>query len=157
MKSPAFAIEPWLPPAEPDLARLAMAAADAAGIQALPAWPERRKGGIGFGELPPFLSWQGLEHGRRHLVLLQPREVGALVPGARSAPLPERWLERLDLDHLARPLASHPGFPGGAAVHVVHLAGAGRAQVRSVGEPGPGVVRAVLERLTGVAAEAWSL
>ncbi|MDR3671752.1 MAG: hypothetical protein P4L36_12960 [Holophaga sp.] len=155
MKSPALNIEPWLPPREPDLARLAMAAADAAGIQVLRSWPELRKGGIGFQELPPFLSWQGLEGGRRHLVLLQPREVGALVPGARSAPLPERWLERLDLDSLTRPLACHPDFPGGAAVHVVHLAGAGRAQVRSAGEPGPGVVRAVLERLTGVGAEAW--
>ena len=155
MKSPAFHIEPWLPPAQPDLARLAMAAADAAGIQALRAWPELRKGGIGFLDLPSFLSWQGLEQGSRHLVLVQPREVGALVPGARSAPLPGGWLERLDLDSLARPLACHPDFPGGAAVHVVHLAGPGRAQVRSLGQPGPGVVRAVLERLTGVRAEAW--
>ena len=84
-------------------------------------------------------------------MLVQPREVGALVPGARSVPLPGRWLEELDLENLARPLAAHPDFPGGAAVHVVRLSGIGRAQVRSLGEPGPALVRAVLERLTGVA------
>jgi hypothetical protein len=156
MKSSAFLpIGPWLPPDQPDLARLAMAAADAAGIRELRAWPEKRKGGIGFLDLPPFLSWQGQEGGRRHLVLLQPREVGALVPGARTAPLPEGWLERLDLDSLARPLACHPDFPSGAAVHVVHLAGIGRAQVRTAGEAGPGVVRAVLERVTGIAGWVW--
>jgi len=155
MKSPAFTIGPWLPPEQPDLARLAMAAADAAGIRELRAWPELRKGGIGFGDLPPFLSWRGEEGGRLHLVLVQPREVGALVPGARSAPLPERWLESLDLDSLARPLACHPDFPGGASVHVVRLAGPGRAQVRTLGEPGPALVRAVLERLTGVVAWDW--
>ena len=44
--------------------------------------------------------------GRHHLVLVQPREVGALVPGARTAPLPEGWLEDLDLASLARPLAA---------------------------------------------------
>ena len=156
MESPSFTpIAPWLPPEQPDLARLAMAAADAAGVRELRAWPELRKGGIGFGDLPPFLSWQGLEGGRRHLVLLQPREVGALVPGARPAPLPGRWLETLDLDSLARPLALHPDFPGGAAIHVVHLPGPGRALVRTQGEPGDGVVRAVLERLTGL--ERWDL
>jgi hypothetical protein len=157
MASPALTISPWLPPEQPDLARLAMAAADAAGIGALRAWPELRKGGIGFGPLPPFLAWQGREGGRRHLVLLQAREVGALVPGAKTVPLPERWLENLDLDDLARPLASHPAFPGGTAVHVVRLVGAGRAQVRTLGEPGPAVVRAVLERLTGVGAGVWVL
>ncbi len=132
-----------------------MAAADAEGVGQLRAWPERRKAGIGFGDLPPFLCWRGEEGGRQHLVLLQPREVGALVPGARSTPLPERWLERLDLESLARPLARHPDFPGGAAVHVVHLAGPGRARVRTLGEPGAGVVRTVLARLTGL--EAWDL
>jgi hypothetical protein len=151
MESPAFTpIAPWLPPDQPDLARLAMAAADAAGVRELRAWPERRKGGIGFADLPPFLAWQGGEGGRGHLVLVQPREVGALVPGARAAALPEGWLEGLDLDSLARPLAGHPDFPGGVSVHVVHLAGAGRARVRTWGEPGPAVVRAVLERLTGI-------
>ncbi len=154
MESPSFTpIAPWLPPEQPDLARLAMAAADAAGVRELRAWPELRKGGIGFGDLPPFLSWQGQEGGRRHLVLVQPREVGALVPGARVASLPESWLDGLDLESLARPLACHPDFPGGASVHVVHLARAGRAQVRTWGEPGPAVVGAVLERLTGV--ERW--
>ena len=156
MESPAFtAIAPWLPPEQPDLARLAMAAADAAGIRELRAWPELRKGGIGFGELPPFLTWRGQEAGRHHLVLVQPREVGALVPGARSANLPEAWLDRLELADLARPLACHPAFPGGAAVHVVRLAGPGRAQVRTLGEPGPAVVRAVLERLTGMQDWLW--
>ena len=149
MTSPAFAIQPWLPPEQPDLARLAMAAADAAGIRELRAWPEWRKGGIGFGALPPFLTWRGQEDGREHLVLLQPREVGALVAGARSAPLPERWLEDLALDDLARPLALHPDFPGGASVHVVHLEPPGLARVRSFGAPGPAVLGAVLERLTG--------
>ena len=148
-------IEPWLPPEQPDLARLAMAAADAAGVAELRTWPERRKGGIGFGDLPPFLSWRGREDGREHLVLVQPREVGALVPGARNAPLPGRWLEDLDLENLARPLAGHPDFPGGAAVHVVRLTGIGRAQVRTSGAPGPAVVRAELELLTGV--ERWEL
>jgi len=148
-------IAPWLPPAQPDLARLAMAAADAAGVRELRAWPEWRKGGIGFGGLPPFLSWRGGESGRHHLVLVQAREVGALVPGAKLAALPEDWLASLDLDSLARPLACHPDFPGGAAVHVVRLAGTGRAQVRTRGEPGAGVVRAVLERLTGIADWAW--
>jgi hypothetical protein len=156
MKSPAFMpITPWLPPEQPDLARLAMAAADAAGIRELRAWPERRKGGIGFGDLPPFLCWRGEEGGRQHLVLLQAREAGALVPGAQVAPLPSGWLEALDLGDLARPLACHPDFPGGAAVHVVHLAGRGLARLRSLGDPGPGVVRAVLERLTGL--KGWEL
>jgi hypothetical protein len=153
MASPAIA--PWLPPDHPDLARLAMAAADAAGVPTLRAWPEFRKGGVGFGGLPPFLAWRGREDGRDHLVLVQPREVGALVPGARTAPLAESWLEQLDLDSLARPLARHPDFPGGASVHVVHLAGPGRARVRTWGEPGPAVVAAVLERLTGL--DRWDL
>ena len=150
MKSPAFnGIEPWLPPLLPDLARLAMDAADAAGVGELRSWPERRQGGVGFGALPPFLCWRGLEGERRHLVLAQAREVGALVPGARMAALPERWLEDLDLAGLARPLAAHPDFPGGADVHVLRILTAGRAQVRTLGQPGPTVVRAVLERLTG--------
>lgn len=88
-------------------------------------------------------------------MLLQAREVGALVPGARTAPLPADWLDRLDLASLARPLAVHPAFPGGAAVHVVQLPGPGRARVRTLGEPGPAVVRAVLERLTGWGAWDW--
>jgi hypothetical protein len=154
MESTSFTpIAPWLPPQQPDLARLAMDAADAAGVRELRAWPELRKGGIGFGDLPPFLSWQGGKEGGRHLVLVQPREVGALVPGARVASLPGGWLDGLDLESLARPLAYHPDFPGGASVHVVHLAGPGRAQVRTWGEPGLAIVRAVLERLTGV--EGW--
>ena len=136
MKSPAFnLIGPWLPPEQPDLARLAMEAADAEGVAELRAWPERRKGGVGFGALPPFLAWRGAEGDRQHLVLVQAREVGALVPGARLEPLPEGWLEVLDLPSLARPL--------------VRLAGPGRGQVRTWGEPGAGVVPGVLERLTG--------
>jgi hypothetical protein len=132
-----------------------MEAADAAAIPDLRAWPELRKGGVGFGDLPPFLSWQGQEGGRPHLVLLQPREAGALVPGARSAALPEGWLEGLDLESLSRPLACHPDFPGGASVHVVRLLAPGRARVRTAGEPGLEVVRAVLERLTGVGEWRW--
>jgi hypothetical protein len=132
-----------------------MAAADAEGIRDLRAWPEWRKGGIGFGDLPPFLPWQGEWNGRGHLVLVQPREAGALVPGARIEPLPDGWLEGLDLESLARPFPHHPDFPHGVAVHVVRLEGPGRARVRTRGEPGPEVVRAVLERVTGVVG--WDL
>lgn len=143
---------PWLPTPPPDLPRLAMAAADAEGLAELRAWPEWRKGGIGFGELPPFLPWAGEADGRWQLVLVQPRELGALVPGARVAPLPEGWLEDLDLAALARPLAVLPGSPG---VQVVSVSGPGRAAVRSFGTPAPDLVRAVLARLTGL--EAWAL
>jgi hypothetical protein len=141
---------PWILPAEPDLARLAMDAADEAGVGRLEAWPVARKGGIALGDLPPFLSWRVRAEGL-HLVLVQPREVGALVPGARVAPLPEGWLEALDLEALARPLARHPALPGGAAVHVVHVAGPGRARIRTFGSPCPEAVAAVLEALTGMA------
>ena len=153
MESPAIA--PWLPPPQPDLARLAMEAADAEGIRDLRAWPEWRKGGVGFGELPPFLPWRGAWDGRDHLVLVQAREAGALVPGARIEPLRSGWLEGLDLEGLARPFRHHPDFARGVAVHVVRLEGPGRASLRSSGGPGAEVVRAVLERLTGV--EGWAL
>jgi len=148
-------LAPWLPPAEPDLARLAMETADALGWPSLRAWPEHRKGGIGFQDLPPFLSWLGVDGDRRHLVLVQAREVGALVPGARIEPLPSGWLEALDLRALAGPLARHPALGGAASVHVVHVAGPGRAVVRTWGEPGAESVRGVLARLSGV--EAWAL
>ena len=115
-----FGLEPWIPPANPDLARLAMDAADSEGVVSLTAWPEADKGGVRFGALPPFLAWRGMAEGRIHLVLLQPREVGALVPGARTAPLPEGWLDALDLDSLARPLRHHPHLMG-CAVHAVSL------------------------------------
>jgi len=148
-------VEPWLLPPQPDLARLAMEAADAAGVQELRAWPEARKGGIGFGALPPFLSWHGTEEGRHHLVLLQPREVGALIPGARMEALPPQWLEDLDLESLARPLARHPAWGGSiASVHVLQLHRAGEAQVRSAGEPASAVVSAVLLRLSDI--QVWS-
>jgi hypothetical protein len=148
-------VEPWILPSQPELARLAMEVADALGVAELRAWPEARKGGIGFGDLPPFLSWHGVEHGQHHLVLLQPREIGALVPGARMEPLPPRWLEDLDLEALARPLARHPAWDGAvAAVHVVHLPRAGEARVRSAGAAAPEVIRAVLERLSEV--RVWS-
>ena len=143
-------LQPWLPPAGPDLVRLAWEAADGAGDGALRAWPEVRKGGIAFGDLPPFLAWRGTQAGRHHLVLLQVREVGALVPGARPAALPEGWLEALDLDALARPLARHPDFPGGASVHVVHLPGGNQARVRTSGEAAPDLVAGVLERVSAV-------
>ena len=147
-------VEPWVPPSHPDLARLAMEVADRFDVRELSAWPEARKGGIGFGSLPPFLSWSGVENGKQHLVLLQAREVGAMVPGARTAPLPRQWLESLDLESLARPLAQHPAFGDGASVHVVHLKPKGEAQVRTFGEAAPAVVRAVLERLTDV--QVWN-
>lgn len=148
-------LQPWLPPAEPDLVRLAWEAADEAGDGALRAWPELRKGGIGFGDLPPFLAWQGTSGHRHHLVLLQAREVGALVPGARTAPLPPGWLEALDLEALARPLARHPAFPGGASVHVVHLPGGNVAQVRTRGEAAADLVAEVLRRVSAI--QVWQI
>ncbi|MDR3683339.1 MAG: hypothetical protein P4L11_06390 [Geothrix sp.] len=148
-------VEPWVPPASPDLAVLAMDAADEAGLPSLRAWPEVRKGGIGFGGLPPFLCWRGLEHGAWHLVLLQAREVGALVPGARTAPLPEGWFQALDLEALARPLARHPDFPGGAAVHVVHLPGGDAFRVRTFGTAAPDLVAEVLKRTSHI--QIWNL
>jgi hypothetical protein len=147
-------IEPWIPPLEPDLARLAMESADLAGLPALEAWPEHAKGGIGFQALPPFLSWSGRQGAQRHLILLQAREVGGLVPGARTQSLPAGWLQALDLGALAGPLARHPALGGAASVHVVHLPEPGVAVVRTMGEPGEAVVRAVLARLTGL--ECWA-
>ncbi|MDE3033816.1 MAG: hypothetical protein KGI56_09145 [Acidobacteriota bacterium] len=146
-------LQPWLPPSEPDLVRLAWEAADAAGVAELRSWPEVRKGGIGFGSLPAFLAWRGTLEGRYHLVLLQVREIGALVPGARKAGLPEGWLETLDLPSLARPLARHPDFPGSASVHVVHLLGGNRVRVRTWGDAAPSLVAEVLRRLSGL--EGW--
>ncbi|MFN7957680.1 MAG: hypothetical protein U0P46_05045 [Holophagaceae bacterium] len=148
-------VEPWIPPASPDLAALAMEAADEAGVASLRAWPEVRKGGIGFGSLPPFLCWRGLAEGAWHLVLLQAREVGALLPGARTAPLPAGWLEALDLEALARPLARHPDFPGGASVHVVHLPGGADFRVRTFGTPSPDLVAEVLKHTSHI--QIWHL
>jgi len=148
-----FSLEPWIPPAKPDLARLAMEAADAEGVAALSAWPEADKGGVRFGGLPPFLAWRGEAEGRIHLVLLQPREVGALVPGARTAPLPKAWLETLDLENLARPLRHHPELAG-CAVHAVGLPASGEAHVRSSGPSAPELIAAVLDRVSGV--KVWS-
>jgi len=152
-----FHVEPWILPPRPDLARLAMEVADQLNVLELRAWPEARKGGIGFGDLPPFLSWHGVKEECHHLVLLQPREVGALVPGARVQALPLRWLEELDLESLARPLAHHPAFDSGASVHVVRL-GLGQAaaevQVRSYGPSAPDLVKTVLERVSSV--RVWS-
>ncbi len=150
-----LSVAPWIPPASPDLAVLAMDAADEAGIASLRAWPEVRKGGISFGELPPFLCWRGQDDQGWHLVLLQAREVGALVPGARTAPLPEGWLDSLDLDALARPLARHPDFPRGASIHVVHLPGGESFRVRTFGSPAPDLVAAVLQRTSHV--QVWNL
>ena len=95
------------------------------------------------------LCWRAFS-GSHHLVLLQPREIGALVPGARLEPLPEAWLATLDLESLARPLALHPDFPGGASVQVVHLPARGRMEIRTLGPEAPGIVTAILERLTGI-------
>ncbi|MFZ4514027.1 MAG: hypothetical protein ACOYNX_10400 [Geothrix sp.] len=143
-------LEPWLPPEAPDLAVLAMKAADLAGSASVRAWPERRKGGIGFGDLPPFLCWRGQVGTAWHLVLVQPRELGSLVPGARIQPLPPHWLADLDLQALAGPLALHPDFPGGASVHVVHLPGGTTLSVRTHGTPAPELVVATLLRLSPV-------
>jgi len=150
-----LSVAPWIPPASPDLAALAMDAADESGIVALRAWPELLKGGIGFGGLPPFLCWRGQHDQGWHLVLLQAREVGALVPGARTAPLPEGWLDSLELEALARPLARHPDFPGGASIHVVHLPGGERFRVRTFGCPAPDLVAAVLQLTSHI--QVWNL
>lgn len=132
-----------------------MEAADEAGLPTLRAWPEVRKGGIGFGDLPPFLCWRGRGMGGWHLVLLQAREVGALVPGARTAPLPDGWIEALDLPALARPLARHPVFPGGASVHVVHLPGGESYRVRTFGTAALEIVTEVLKRTSHI--QIWNL
>lgn len=150
-----LSVEPWIPPASPDLASLAMEAADEAGLASLRDWPSVSKGGVGFGPLPPFLCWRGQRDGAWHLVLLQAREVGALVPGARMAPLPPGWLEALDLAALCRPLARHPDFQGGASIHVVHLPAAGAFQVRTFGVPSLELVSEVLERTSHV--QIWNL
>jgi hypothetical protein len=134
---------------------LAMEAADDAGIAALRSWPEVRKGGIAFAGLPPFLCWRGRDGQGWHLVLLQAREVGALIPGSRTAPLPKGWLESLDLEALARPLARHPAFPGGASVHVVHLPGAEAFRVRTQGFPAPELVAEVLRGTSQI--QVWNL
>ena len=140
---------PWLPPATPDLAQLAMAAADLAGSSRLRDWPRAEKGGLAFGGLPPFLCWRLGGPGSWELVLVQPREVGALVPGARPAGLPSGWLASLDLEALARPLALHPDFPGRLAVHAVRLPGGCRVQRRSWGDGDPGAILEVLDRIAG--------
>jgi hypothetical protein len=150
-----MSVEPWIPPTSPDLAALAMDAADEADSASLRAWPEWRKGGIGYGALPPFLCWRGRVDGAWHLVLLQAREVGALVPGARTAPLPAGWLDSLDLESLARPLSRHPDFPGGASVHVVHLPGGESFRVRTFGAAAPQLVAEVLKRTSHI--QVWNL
>jgi hypothetical protein len=148
-------VEPWIPPASPDLGALAMEAADRAGVLSLRAWPERRKGGIGFGTLPPFLCWCGLAGDGWHLVLLQAREVGALVPGARTEPMPRGWLDDLDLEALARPLTLHPDFPGGVSVHVVHLPGGAFCRIRTFGTPALDLVAEVLKHTSHI--QVWNL
>lgn len=150
-----WSVEPWIPPTSPDLAALAMVAADEGGIASLRAWPERRKGGIGFGSLPPFLCWRGRVDDAWHLVLLQAREVGALVPGARTAPLPAGWLDSLDLESLGRPLSRHPDFPGGASVHVAHLPGGETFRVRTFGSAAPQLVAEVLKCTSHI--QVWNL
>lgn len=145
---PEIHAEPWIPPAQPDLARLAMEAADRSGAAQVRAWPEVKGNGVDFGGLPTFLAWRAFL-GNWHLVLVQARELGALVPGARMQPLPEAWLEKLDLAALAGPLALHPDFPGGATIHVLRILGPGQAQARSSGPVLPEVLEAVLRRLSG--------
>jgi hypothetical protein len=151
---PSIPAQPWIPPAEPALARLAMVAADQEGLAELRSWPEIRGNGVVFAGLPPFLCWTGLEDGHR-LVLLQARELGALVPGARKPALPDHWLRDLDLASLARPLRRHPCFPGGASVHVVCVPAAGEARVRGTGTLPEKLLGEVLGRLTGI--PAWRI
>lgn len=139
---------PWLPPEQPDLVGLAMAAADAGDVASLRAWPERRKGGIGFGDLPPFLCWRGRVGDAWQLVLLQPRELGALIPGAHPAAMPKDWLEALDLEALGRPLARHPDFPGGASIQVVQVPRPESFRVRTYGAAAPELVAEVLRRVS---------
>lgn len=149
----ALHVEPWILPPVPDLARLAMEVADRLDVAELRAWPEARQGGIGFGALPPFLSWHGRRDDAHHLVLVQPREVGALVPGARIQPLPPTWLSDLDLESLARPLAHHPAWEGTASIHVVRLVQGEPSpvvEVRSWGTEDPDLVRAVLDHLSSL-------
>lgn len=141
---------PWLPPASPSLERLAWDVADAEGLSTLRAWPEIRMAGVAFGGLPPFLCWQVFD-GAHHLVLLQVREIGALLRQSNLEVLPDRWLESLDLAALARPLARHPDFPSGTTVHVVQLIAPGHLQVRDHGHAAPDAVIFVVQRLTGIA------
>lgn len=143
-------LDPWFPSLEVDLARLAMEAADDAGRPGCDAWPEFQKGGVAFGVLPPFLPWRGRDDRGNHLFFLQPREAGALVPGSRVPPLPSGWLETLDLEAFAAPLARHPDFPGGASIQVVGILAPGRAKVRTWGRPAPDLVAAFLARTTVV-------
>ena len=147
---PRNRVEPWIPPKEPSLGRLAMEVADAEGLRDLRAWPEVRGNGVVFRDFPPFLCWTGSEDGHHHLVLLQARELGALVPGARIADLPAGWLRELDLESLVRPLRRHPAFPGGVSVHVVRVHKAGEAYRRSAGLQPRTIVQEVLERLSGI-------
>lgn len=147
-------VNPWIPPAEPSLGRLAMEAADAEGLRDLRSWPEVLGNGVAFGDLPTFLCWTGWDAGHQ-LVLLQARELGALVPGARAAGLPEHWLRDLDISALARPMQRHPHFMGGVGVHVLRVAAPGEAWVRSSGGSALTFLRAVLSRLTGI--EDWRI
>jgi hypothetical protein len=64
--------------------------------------------------------------------------------------MPEGWFEVLDLESLARPLARHPDFPGGASIHVVHLPGGDSFRIRSYGFPAPDLVTRVLERTSHI-------
>jgi hypothetical protein len=148
-------LEPWIPPLVPDLALLAMEAADEEGISSLRLWPEVRKGGIAFSGLPPFLCWRGRCRDAWHLVMLQAREVGALVPDARVTPLPEGWLEALDLEALGRPLSRHPAFPGGASVHVVHLPGGNTFRCRTFGDSASRLIEEVLRCTSHI--QVWNL
>jgi hypothetical protein len=148
-------VEPWIPPAQPTLGRLAMEAADESDQTDVRGWPEVHGNGVRFSDLPTFLCWIGGENGHHHLVLLQARELGAIIPGAKPSGLPEGWLTSLDLEALARPLRRHPAFPGGAAVHVVQVVGPGQARVRSVGELAAPILAEVLTRLTGI--DSWAI
>lgn len=144
-------LAPWIPPDTPDLALLAMEAADAAGVETLRAWPTVHQNGVAFGdELPTFLCWHGESASRHHLVLLQAREVGALVPEAQVDLLPVRWLLDLAFEDLARPLAIHPAFPGGASVHGIQILGPTLYRVRTHGQEAPDLIAQVLERLTDI-------
>lgn len=146
---------PWLVPDQPSLMALAFEAADREGAASIQSWPEPARGGLVFGDLPPFLPWILREATGCHLLLFQARELGALVPGARIAPLAEGWLEGIDLEALARPLRLHPDLQPRPSVHVVRIEGRGRARVRSSGEKVPDSFLSVLQRLSGYPDWSW--
>ncbi|MBI4913215.1 MAG: hypothetical protein HY823_10795 [Acidobacteria bacterium] len=129
--------------------RLVLEAEDREGPLEPPV-PQVRGNGLVLGALPSVLCWRGREGPRVQLMLLQARELGALVPGARMDPLPPGWLDSLDLAGLAQVLRGHPDFGPGCGVHGLAVQGPGAARRRGHG-PWSGTLGAgALARLTGI-------